>query len=143
VLRLTRAWIASAALTVTAVLFLPGSAQAQAQQPRQGNQKPITNEQLTRAIQLAAVTTCNLSKEKVSFELALGASSNAVTSLIVQVHGGKFEGVTETLQPQQIFQSVTTNTAVQTYRICKELIPPESSKKIEEILKGAQSNTKK
>jgi hypothetical protein len=141
VLRSTHAWIASAAFTLTAALTLPGTAQAQ--QPRQGSQQPVKDEQLTRMIQVSAVTVCNLSKAKISFETAIGASSSAVSAYVVQVHGGKFEGVAEALPPEQIFQAITTNIAVQSYRICKEVIPAESTKKIEDIIKNSQAATKK
>ena len=140
-LRSTHAWITLSAFTLATAFTLPSTAQTPP--PRPGNQQPLRNEQLTRTIQVAAVTTCNLSKEKVSFELALGASSSAITSYIVQVHGGRLEGVAEALPPQQIFQAVTTNIALQAYQICKEVIPAESAKKIEEIIKNNQANRKK
>ena len=141
VLRSSTTWIASAVLTMTTALALPCATQAQ--QQRQPNQQPIKDEQLTRLIQVSSVTVCNLLKVKTSFDNAIGATSNAISTYIIQVHGGKFEGVAESPTPEQIFQVITTNMALQSYQVCKELVPSDSAKKIEDVIKSRQSGPKK
>jgi len=136
VLRPTHAWIAPVALALSAALPLPTAAQAQ-QRP-QSNMEPIKNEQLFRLTQVAAVTVCNLTNAKVSFDTALAATSSAVTTFILEVHGGKVEGVPATLPPQQVFQGATTDIAVQAYKFCKDNIPSENAKRIDDIIKNRQ-----
>lgn len=101
-------------------------------------QTPLKPDQLLTHVRIAAVSTCNLAKAKVSFDTAVGANGAAIATYTMEIHGGRIEGINQALQSNQVFSAVTTDIALIAFEICKDVIPQESQKKIEELKKATQ-----
>lgn len=88
VLRPTHAWIASAALALSAVLPLPAAAQAQG-----GPSGPISQQGMNDMALAAAVNVCELAvEEKVPVQKSVLSNAKAMTYVVTNVYGSQVAG---------------------------------------------------
>jgi hypothetical protein len=97
VLRFTHAWIASAALSFTAVLPLPAAAQAQG-----AAAGPISQQGMGDMALAAAVNVCELAvEEKVAVQKTVLAMAKAMTYVVTNRYGSQVANAGR-LEPEQI-----------------------------------------
>lgn len=99
---------------------------------------PISDKELNLLLVGAALTTCELASNKVSYDISVQSSSSSVVSVIGQIFGGKIASVSTALTPQQIFSVVSTEVALRTNSICPKVVPEDTKKQLLQIVKNRQ-----
>jgi hypothetical protein len=129
VLRPTHAWIASAALALSAALSLPGTVQAQA-----APSGPITQQGMNDMALAAAVNVCELAvEEKVPVQKSVLSTAKAMTYVVTNVYGSQVAGPGR-LEAEQIANGSIIQVVSRVRQGCYDKLTAADKKFIDDIL---------
>lgn len=129
VLRPTHAWIASAALTLSAFLPLPAAAQAQG-----GPSGPIPQQGMNDMALAAAVNVCELAvEEKVPVQKSVLSTAKAMTYVVTNVYGSQVAGAGR-LTAEQIANGSIVQVVGRVRQGCYDKLTAADKKFIDDIL---------
>lgn len=141
VLRPPHVWIASAALTLAAVLPLPAVAQAQA-----APAGPISQQSMGDMALAAAVNVCELAvEEKIPVQKTVLAMAKAMTYVVTNRYGAQVAGAGK-LQPEQIANGSIVQVVGRVRQGCYDKLNATDKKFVDDVLSevnramGSQGN---
>lgn len=104
--------------------------------------KPVTQQEMSSYMSIAAINVCVLLSEKVDFKTAMRANVQSYGSWISAAHGGIIESINNSkkMSDNQLASGIAQEIALGALQRCEKLLPPTDAKQIQLLMKQLEAS---